>query len=133
MNPGLRTPAPIRSLGGPAAPQVTARPAAVQEVANVVPLPAQVHLGHRQQDQDGRVRRAGARPATRQRLLRAGVQRPGVRGAVGPVGFKLLRCARGEKPVKAHCAPQPQIHTLPSTCPPQESKQLYFWKPSCLQ
>lgn len=90
--------------------------------ANAAPLRPQVHLGRGQQDQDGRVRGARARPAARQRLLRAGVQRPRVRGAVGSVGFKLLRWARGETPGKSRrctpAAPQCCVCALCTALPP---------------
>ena len=107
--------------GSPASP----RGPRAGQAAKVASLPAQVHFGRWQQDQDGRVRGARARPAARQRLLRAGVPRPRVRGAVGSVGFKLLRWARGEKPGRsprpAPASPPPPLY-LPSAlstfCPP---------------
>lgn len=102
-------------------PEVTARRLRSREAANGAPLPAQVHLGRWQQDQDGGVR-PGAGPAARQRLLRAGVQRPRVRGAVGSVGFKLLRWARGCKEPTAHPSPKSALCLLlPAVCGTQES------------
>lgn len=134
-NPGLRT-LPSWGLEALRLPEVTTRwRLQSREAANIAPLPAQVHLGHRQQDQDGRVRRARANPDARQRLLRAGVQRPRVRGAIGSVGFKLLRWVTGERPAKTPWrTPAPNPHStlfyLPST-----GIQVSFipGSPSCLQ